>query len=735
MAQPSAYYPANSITCYPGSNQRDNGKLNLEFNMARLVTRLSSKNFCIVRPSFALSQVTDETTSSTKLQVDVGECSINGMDLIMTSPLTIDPPDTTDTTFYLAFKLKRDSSNNVLGDFIYGVDNTFEGVYLTYFTEKIETDPDRMYLGSLQWDGTNFVDIVEDEDKYGRIWAEDILCKIVDPKHPTVSRLNLQEWMYNVPDWYFSKEGDIIYGTLEMTDGRDGSGESGIIMGCSDADTSTIIVKAPSVDISDLDNITKIQGLDDGTEIHLGASYLGVNEDYDYDLRILSPNQIKVISDTNLYLQGSEATYIGSGGNGDTPTLRLTGHRATFYDDNSNTLKYEIDFSSPSLVKQTIGKAIWQYNESTSDISLLQANVRNLDVTPNSIFRQNTRIVGTLSLGADDVLPQTTLSRTQWVLSENVVSNGKVLTMTPSTVTWVNPTLGTDNLNITLRNTADTIHTKIYDNGIVDLLNGTTQPGITLRDGDARFDTSIKKVLNSKTIAIDGNITNTGNITSSGLVTGTSGLQTSNGTLTFVNGNNNATITKGNGSTTLSTSGGFSVGATGNQALSAGNTTINGTLSAGSSGQFTVNNAGDVNTSGTITATKVFNAVYNDYAEIFEKLEDEEIEVGDVVCIREDGLIHKVSSIQDIDSIIGVCSNTAGVILGGAKIPANKQVCVGLVGQVWVKTPETDIIPGQLVKPNLDGTVSKTMIRQSKIGIALSKVNEFNRVLILFNGF
>ena len=69
--------------------------------------------------------------------------------------------------------------------------------------------------------------------------------------------------------------------------------------------------------------------------------------------------------------------------------------------------------------------------------------------------------------------------------------------------------------------------------GIVDLLNGITQPGITLRDGDVRFDTSIKKVLNSKTIAIDGNITNTGNITSSGLVTGTSGLQTSNGTLTL----------------------------------------------------------------------------------------------------------------------------------------------------------------------------------------------------------
>lgn len=732
MAQPSAYYKADNITCYPGSNQKDNGKLNLEFNMARLVTRVSSKNFCIVKPSFNLSQVTDETTGDTLLQVDVGECSINGMDLIMTSPLTIAPPDTTNTTFYLAFKLKRDSSNNVLGDFIYGVDTTFEGVYLTYFTEKTEDDPDRMYLGSLKWDGTNFIDMEEDEDKYGRIWAEDILCKIEDPKHPDVSRLNLQEWLYNVPDWYFSKEGDIIYGTLEMTDGREGSGQSGIIMRCDDSNTSTIIVKAPTTAITDTDKITKIKGLDDGTELNIGSSYIGVNEDYDYDLRILSPNQIKVISDTNLYLQGSQAAYLGSGGNGNTPTLRLTEHRATFYDNNSNTLKYEIDFSDPDLVKHTMGKAIWQYSELTGDISLLQNNVRYLDVAPNAIFRQNTRVVNTLSLGADDGLPQTTLTRTNWILNENV-ANGKSINITPSSFNWTNPTLGTDNVYINLKNSTDTIHTKIYDNGTVDLLNGSTQPGITLRDGDTRYDTSIKKVLNSKTIAIDGNITNTGNITSNGLISGIGGLQTSNGVLTFVNGNNNATITKGNGSTTLSTSGGFSVGATGNQPLSAGNTTINGTLSAGSNAQFNVNNAGDVSTTGTITATRVFNAVYNDYAEIFRKNKDEIIEYGDVVCIREDGLVYKVSNVSDIDTIIGICSDTAGTILGGANIPKDEQVCVGLVGQIWTKTTLKTVKPGQWLKPNLDGTVSLTNNKQSKIGMALSNVQN-GKVLVLYNG-
>ena len=39
------FYDANYVTCYPGSNQTHDGKINLEFNMARLVTRITSKNF------------------------------------------------------------------------------------------------------------------------------------------------------------------------------------------------------------------------------------------------------------------------------------------------------------------------------------------------------------------------------------------------------------------------------------------------------------------------------------------------------------------------------------------------------------------------------------------------------------------------------------------------------------------------------------------------------------------
>ena len=78
--RPVRNYDGNYITCYPGSNQSDEGKLNMEFNMARFVTRVSSKNFCIVKPSYELKQFRG-SNGKPQIQVGVGQCSINGMDL------------------------------------------------------------------------------------------------------------------------------------------------------------------------------------------------------------------------------------------------------------------------------------------------------------------------------------------------------------------------------------------------------------------------------------------------------------------------------------------------------------------------------------------------------------------------------------------------------------------------------------------------------------------------------
>lgn len=230
MANPVAYYNGDNITCFPSSNAKDFGKLHTEFNEARFVTRVAKKNFCIKDPSFVLSVAENVQTNTPMLQISEGEASINGMDIIASVPIQIEPP-TEIGKWYVAFKLVRDNlgrdytigkyklKGNVLGDLVVGVEKTFEGMVLTYFKERLDEgdeDPDMLYLGSLYWDGNNFTDLEEDPQKYTRIEAEDVGCYIKDPKHADITYMDLQSWIYKVPDWYFSKEGDVCYGEINV---------------------------------------------------------------------------------------------------------------------------------------------------------------------------------------------------------------------------------------------------------------------------------------------------------------------------------------------------------------------------------------------------------------------------------------------------------------------------------------------------------------------------------------
>ena len=143
--------------------------------------------------------------------------------------------------------------------------------------------------------------------------------------------------------------------------------------------------------------------------------------------------------------------------------------------------------------------------------------------------------------------------------------------------------------------------------------------------------------------------------------------------------------------------------------------------------------SGDLTATGDIRANKVYNAVYNGFGEIFRKSIDEEIEYGDIVCVREDGLVHKVSSIDDINNIIGVCSNTIGIEMGGKDIPKEEQVEVEMVGQIWVKTDNENIKCGQWVKALPNGKCDITTNRQDRLGITISTVID-NKVKVVYNG-
>ena len=728
MAQTIARYNGSDITCYPGSNQTDDGKLNIEFNMARIVTRLSSKNFCIVKPSFEITIIKDSTTNISKLQIGTGEASINGMDLIMSSTLTIDPPEQPGT-YHLAFRLARDSANNVLGDLIYGVTRTFEGVYLSYYEDKPDPVPaDMLYLGKVKWDGEKFSSVIEDEDKYGRIWAEDILCKILDPKHPNITRLNLQEWLYKVPDWYVSKEGDVEYGEIEFLPGRDGLQVPGVKIQALTDNLSNVIVKAPSVNFSDVNRVATLKATDSYTSLIMGKSNINVDIANDYDLHIESENNIDIISKKNVVINGQDSVIIGSGIDNDTPKLTLQSNSAKLQSA-LNDLEVSTVFASQTTLNHIIGKAIWQYNKETSDIALLQSNVRYLDIVPDAIFRQTSRVIDKLYLGSDDG-EQTFLSKLNWRLS-STTSDPCYIDFKPEILTMVN-TLSNQNSAITVRNKADTSHTTLYDNGKIELLNSKDTPGIRFTDSNSTYNTSIYKVIGAQKLQISGALGVQGNISADGKVYG-NGLVSTDGTLTLATTNGSSTLSRSANSDTLITSGGLNVGANSAGTLNAGNTYIKGTLSQGSSKQFNVDTNGNLTTSGTITGSKVYNAVYNDYAEYFKKDKNEIINPGDVVCIRDNGLVYKVSNRKDTDNIIGICSDTAGVLLGGIELEENEKVVIGMVGKLYVNTIDTTIKPGDWVKANEDGTVSKTTEKSNKLGIAMSNV-ENNKVRIVYNG-
>lgn len=128
---------------------------------------------------------------------------------------------------------------------------------------------------------------------------------------------------------------------------------------------------------------------------------------------------------------------------------------------------------------------------------------------------------------------------------------------------------------------------------------------------------------------------------------------------------------------------------------------------------------------------KYIGAVYNDYGEILRKNKNETIDYGYLICIREDGLAHKVSTDEDLNKIIGISSDTMGMQLGGADIPKEEQLEVGMLGQMWVYTNNHYLKPGHIVKALPNGTVDITTNIQEKIGIVLSEV-EGGKVKIFY---
>lgn len=159
---------------------------------------------------------------------------------------------------------------------------------------------------------------------------------------------------------------------------------------------------------------------------------------------------------------------------------------------------------------------------------------------------------------------------------------------------------------------------------------------------------------------------------------------------------------------------------------------------------------GNINVTGTINGSKVFNAVWNDYAEYFPKDYMYETEPGDIIALKDDidEEIYELAT-ESNSVVVGVHSGEYGHLIGGEQQPVdytyeewnkNKFIPVGLAGRVHVKfigeakkgmkvvpstipgvgreyDPQTDSydkIIGYLVESNNDSRVKKVRMKIGK---------------------
>ena len=94
---------------------------------------------------------------------------------------------------------------------------------------------------------------------------------------------------------------------------------------------------------------------------------------------------------------------------------------------------------------------------------------------------------------------------------------------------------------------------------------------------------------------------------------------------------------------------------------------------------------GNITATGDITGARVFNAVYNDYAEWFER--GEETEAGDIIALSEgNNELYKKATCKD-KVIVGVHSEEFAHIIGGNGDGNDEKafIPIGLVGRSHVK--------------------------------------------------
>lgn len=146
---------------------------------------------------------------------------------------------------------------------------------------------------------------------------------------------------------------------------------------------------------------------------------------------------------------------------------------------------------------------------------------------------------------------------------------------------------------------------------------------------------------------------------------------------------------------------------------------------------------GSLTMKGTITGSKVYNAVYNDYAEFFEKDEDTAFEAGDIVALDTSSEEERyIKATEDSIVVVGVCTQEYAHIIGGKDqaLEENEKefVPVSLMGRVHVKVDDTVKRGDKVTASKVPGIGRKAMPGEHSIGTALTNPSN-GKVRVLIN--
>lgn len=600
------FWKSDKIEVFPSSNATDAGKITSEENLFNIVRRITSKNYCLrasLHPSYGKQYITDSDLEFTpkivnnKIVISRGRANIYGHDVTTDSELTIEATPTSTGTLYILVRLFDDGHQHVGGDEQDNITKDYfcSGIYAD-LGEPSTVNEYSLVLGTVEYDGTNFSNLIENPHRFTIIDSSD-----VDINNNEFNSTNLSDLINELLDTFIMREGE------NRLNGHGGDFYASLY---------------GRTNKSSEDYRIKLNLSQENDEQYIEVKPLTDNEDYIARIGSdLSNGPYLGLGDSKLYAK-----------NGD---LYLSGKYPFIVEPESHFMNdFYIDNTKGAHLSTVESKFIFGSSNYTNNPSSGSGVYIDTGVTEGDNYSELSMFSGNASIRA--------------------IFNGTELGVFPSNESqYINFRTKVTSNEFYVKNTDG--WTRIYKdyisytNSSVNFTVDNTN-GISMISDDKRYIRAVSEdrlsyahLCNKGYLSVCGKTNSSDNVDKAHIY--------------FQN-----------------------ISSAGADPDSKANITLieNNTLYTDAS-LFRV--AGDVR------ANRVFNAVYNDVAEFMEKDENETIEPGDLVCVRDDEKYHKVSCREDIGRIVGVCSSeeTYGYVLGGDGLNNNQKVAVGLAGRVYVK--------------------------------------------------